>query len=55
MHTINPRVAQDKKARKMGGERRGALGGTEYRNTVRKIGKYRNSVSKIYEIPIPQL
>ena len=25
----------------------GTLGGTQYRNTVRKIGKYRNTVSKI--------
>ena len=34
---------------------RGTLGGTQYRNTVRKIGKYRNTVSKIDEIPIPHL
>ena len=34
----------------MGG---GRGGGTQYRNTVRKIGKYRNTVSKIDEIPIP--
>ena len=34
---------------------RGTLGGTQYRNTVRKIGKYRNTVSKIDEIPIPYL
>ena len=33
---------------------RGTLGGTQYRNAVRKIGKYRNFVSKI-EIPIPHL
>ena len=34
---------------------RGTLGGTQYRNTVRKIGKYRNTVSKIDEILIPHL
>ena len=33
---------------------RGTLGGTQYRNTVRKIGKYRNTLLKIDEIPIPQ-
>ena len=27
----------------LGIERRGTLGGTQYRNTVRKIGKYRNT------------
>ena len=27
--------------------RRGTLGGTQYRNTVRKNGKYRNTASKI--------
>ena len=32
---------------------RGTLVGTQYRNTVRKIGIYRNTVSKIDEIPIP--
>ena len=31
--------------------KRGALGGTQYRTTARKIGKYENTVSKIYEIP----
>ena len=30
-------------------------GGTQYRNTVRKIGNYRSTVSKIDEIPIPHL
>ena len=30
-------------------------GGTQYLNTVRKIGKYQNTVSKIDEIPIPHL
>ena len=30
-------------------------GGTQYRDTVRKIGKYRNTVSNIDEIPIPHL
>ena len=35
--------------------RRGILGGTQYRNTVRKIGKYRNTKSKMDEIPIPHL
>ena len=34
---------------------RGTLGDTQYRNTVRKIGKYQNSVSKMDEIPIPLL
>ena len=34
---------------------RGTLVGTQYRNTVRKIGIYRNTVSKIDEIPIPHL
>ena len=29
------------------GPRRGTLGGTQYRNTVRKNGKYRNTASKI--------
>ena len=33
--------------------RRGTLGGTQYRNTVRKKCKYRNTVCKIYKIPIP--
>ena len=28
-------------------------GGTQYRNIARKIGKYRNTVSKIDEVPIP--
>ena len=27
--------------------RRGTLGGTQYRNTVRKNGKYRNTASQI--------
>ena len=31
------------------------MGGTQYRNAVRKIAKYRNTVSKIDEIPIPHL
>ena len=31
----------------------GALRGTQYSNTIRKIGKYRNTVSKMHEIPIP--
>ena len=31
----------------------GDIVGTQYRNTVRKIGKYRNTVSKMDEIPIP--
>ena len=31
----------------------GDIEGTQYCNTVRKIGKYRNTVSKIGEIPIP--
>ena len=34
---------------------RGGIGGTQYRNTVRKIGKYRNTMSKIDEILIPHL
>ena len=34
---------------------RGTLKGTQYRNTVWKIGKYRNTVSKMDEIPIPHL
>ena len=34
---------------------RGTLGDTQYRNTVRKTGKYQNSVSKMDEIPIPLL
>ena len=33
----------------------GTLGGTQYCNTVRKIGKYRDNVSKIDEIPVPHL
>ena len=36
-------------------ERRGTLGGTQYRNTLRKIGKYRNTESKIDEIPTSHL
>ena len=31
---------------------RGTLGGTQYHNNVRKIGKYQNTVSKIDKIPI---
>ena len=31
----------------------GTLGGTQYRNAARKTGKYRNAVSKLDEIPIP--
>ena len=31
----------------------GGGGGTQYGNTVRKIGKYRNTLSKMDEIPIP--
>ena len=31
----------------------GHLGGTQYRNTVRKNGKYRNTAWKIVQIPIP--
>ena len=31
------------------------IGGYQYRNTVRKVGKYRNTVSKIDEIPVPHL
>ena len=34
---------------------RGTLGGIQYRNTVRKIAKYRNTVLKMNEIPIPHL
>ena len=34
---------------------RGRVGGTQYRNAVRKIGKYANFVSKIDEIPILHL
>ena len=34
---------------------RGTLGGTQYRNTVRKNGKYRNTTSKIVQIPIPHI
>ena len=33
----------------------GGGGGTQYLNTVRKIGKYQNTVSTIDEIPIPHL
>ena len=33
----------------------GGGGGTQYRNTARKNGKYRNTVSKMNEIPIPHL
>ena len=33
----------------------GGGGGTQYCNTVRKIGKYRNTVWKIDEIQIPRL
>ena len=36
-------------------KRRGTLGGAQYRNTVRKVGKYQNPVSKIDEIPILHL
>ena len=39
----------------LGIERGGTLGGTQYRITVRKIGKYRNTVSKMNEISIPHL
>ena len=35
------------------GDIMGGGGGDQYRNTVRKIGKYRNTVLKIDEIPIP--
>ena len=34
---------------------RGGGGVTQYRNTVRRNGKYRNTVSKMNEIPIPHL
>ena len=33
----------------------GGGGGTQSRNTVRKIGKYRPTVSEIDEMPIPHL
>ena len=33
----------------------GDIGGTQYRNTVRKIGKYQNIESKIDKIPIPHV
>ena len=33
----------------------GILGGSKYRNTVRKNGKYRNAASTIDEIPIARL
>ena len=32
---------------------RGTLGGTQYRNTVRKNGKHRNTSRKIFQTPIP--
>ena len=35
--------------------KRGTLEGIQYRNTERKIGKYRNTVSKIDQIPVPRL
>ena len=35
--------------------RRGTLRGNQYHNTVRKMGKYRNTVLKIDELPIPYL
>ena len=35
--------------------KRGTLGGTQYRNTVTKNGKYRNTASKIVQIPIPHI
>ena len=35
--------------------KRGALGVTQYRNTVRKNGKYRNTRWKIVEISIPHI
>ena len=38
-----------------GPEERWRSWNTQYRNTVRKIGIYRNTVSKIDEIPIPHL
>ena len=31
---------------------RGTLGDTQYPNTLRKIGRHRNTVSKIDEIPM---
>ena len=33
----------------------GTLGGTQYRNTVRKNGKNRNTAWKIIQIPIPHI
>ena len=36
-------------------KRRGTLGCSQYRNTVRKVGKYQNPESKIDEIPILHL
>ena len=33
----------------------GDIGGTQYCNTVTKIGKYQNNVSKIDEIPVTHL
>ena len=35
--------------------KRDTLGDTQYRNAVRKICKYRNTASKMDEIPIPHL
>ena len=35
--------------------KKGTLQGTQYGNTARKVAKYRNTVSKIDEIPIPCL
>ena len=35
--------------------KRGTLEDIQYRNTVRNIGKYPNTASKIDQIPIPQL